>query len=59
MPTIWHEAELIGQKEEAKGTNRFWFRILEDTPLHYEAGQFLTFDLPTGDKGLSDGDPIA
>ena len=50
MPTIWHEAELIGQKEEAKGTNRFWFRILEDTPLHYEAGQFLTFDLPTGDK---------
>ncbi len=50
MTTNWHEAEFIGQKEETKGTNRFWLKVLSDNPVPYEAGQFFTFDLPTGEK---------
>ncbi|NOT37847.1 MAG: FAD-dependent oxidoreductase [Saprospiraceae bacterium] len=50
--TQWYDAELIGSREETKGTNRFWFKILHDKPLDYQAGQFFTFDLPTGEKRL-------
>lgn len=50
MSTTWLEAELIGQKEEIKGTNRFWLRILADSVVRYDAGQFFTFDFPTGEK---------
>ncbi|MCC6817175.1 MAG: FAD-dependent oxidoreductase [Saprospiraceae bacterium] len=52
MITTWYEAELIGSKEETKGTNRFWFRINSEQPVEYEAGQFFTFDLPIGEKRL-------
>lgn len=50
MSTIWYEAEFIGQKEEIRGTNRFWFRIDSTSPVEYTAGQFFTFDFPIGSK---------
>lgn len=50
MLTNWHEAELIGQKQETKGTNRFWFRVTSSEIIEYLAGQFYTFDLPIGEK---------
>lgn len=50
--TQWYDVEFIGSREETKGTNRFWFKILHDSPLEYESGQFFTFDLPTGEKRL-------
>lgn len=46
----WYEAELIGQKAESPTVRRFWFKLKTEEPLSYRAGQFLTFDLPTGDK---------
>lgn len=50
MPTEWFDLEFIGQKVEVSGTNRFWFRKVDAEPLHYLPGQFLVFDLPTGEK---------
>lgn len=47
---MWNEAEFIGQKKEVQGTNRFWFKLKSETPVEYKAGQFLTFDLPMGEK---------
>lgn len=46
----WYEAELIGQKAESPTVRRFWFKLKTEEPLPYQAGQFLTFDLPTGEK---------
>ncbi|MEP7196787.1 MAG: FAD-dependent oxidoreductase [Saprospiraceae bacterium] len=52
MTAIWHQAELIGQRQETQGTNRFWFKILSDDIIEYAAGQFFTFDLPLGEKRI-------
>ncbi|HRI01328.1 MAG TPA: FAD-dependent oxidoreductase [Saprospiraceae bacterium] len=52
MAVSWYDAELIGQKVEATGINRFWFQIKSDVPLSYDPGQFFTLDLPIGEKRI-------
>ncbi|MBK9271250.1 MAG: FAD-dependent oxidoreductase [Saprospiraceae bacterium] len=49
---IWHEATFIGQKALSPTTRKFWFKLNSEVPIEYQAGQFFTFDLPTGSKRL-------
>ncbi|MDQ3142106.1 MAG: FAD-dependent oxidoreductase [Bacteroidota bacterium] len=50
--TNWYNAEFIGQKVEATDTNRFWFKVQSESVFDYQAGQFITFDLPLGEKRM-------
>lgn len=52
MPTIWYDS--IVQKIEPASPNvkRFWLEMPAEQPLDFKAGQFITMDLPIGDKRL-------
>lgn len=51
MPSaIWYPLQLDKIIHETEFTRRFIFRIESDSLFEYEAGQFLTCDLPIGEK---------
>jgi CDP-4-dehydro-6-deoxyglucose reductase len=49
-PVTWYPLHLIKILKETKTTWRFIFDIELDGPFNYKPGQFLTCDLPTGEK---------
>lgn len=49
-PAIWYPLYLDKIIHETEFTRRFLFRIESESPFEYQAGQFLTCDLPIGDK---------
>jgi len=49
-PVVWYPLHLNKIIQETENTRRFLFRIESDIPIKYEAGQFLTCDLPIGEK---------
>jgi ferredoxin-NADP reductase len=49
MPT-WYDTPITRIESAAPGVRRFW--IERPAEVHFEAGQFVTFDLPIGDKRL-------
>lgn len=51
MPTVWYETEVIRLEDAGSRIRRFWLRLPEGG-LPYRAGQFVTFDLPVGEKRL-------
>jgi ferredoxin-NADP reductase len=52
MPTIWYESVVTRIAIEAPNVRRFWIQTPEIAQHDFRAGQFLTFDLPIGDKRL-------
>jgi NAD(P)H-flavin reductase len=51
MPT-WYAAELIGIEEVAPDVRLFTIRVPELSVFDFRPGQFVTFDLPIGEKRL-------
>jgi CDP-4-dehydro-6-deoxyglucose reductase len=52
MPTIWYDATISKIEPAAPNVRRFWLQMPDDQRLHFEAGQFITMDLPIGEKRL-------
>lgn len=53
MPTTWYDAQITKIVDESPNTRRFWLEIPAATEgFHFLPGQFITLDLPLGDKRL-------
>lgn len=52
MPTVWYNAAVSRIETAAPNVRRFWLQIPENQFLDFEAGQFITLDLPIGEKRL-------
>ncbi|MCB0520137.1 MAG: FAD-dependent oxidoreductase [Lewinellaceae bacterium] len=50
MPTKWYDSKVIRIKDETPTTKRFWLKIEDEEIFDFKAGQFVTMDLPIGDK---------
>ncbi|MCB0619834.1 MAG: hypothetical protein KDC43_14400 [Saprospiraceae bacterium] len=52
MPWKWYDSQVIRIEDESPNTKRFWVEISGDEPLDFQAGQFVTMDLPIHEKRL-------
>lgn len=52
MPTIWYQGNIQKIALAAPNVKRFWIEIPELETFHFQAGQFITLDLPLGEKRL-------
>lgn len=52
MPTIWYEARVSRTEDMTPQVRRFFLQLPEGKPPAFEAGQFITLDLPIGEKRL-------
>ncbi len=52
MPRTWHKARLIHWEQAGPRVRRFWIQAHHLDSFDYQAGQFITFDLPTGEKRI-------
>ena len=50
MPAIWHEASVIHIQQASPTTKRFWLSVDNHSEFQFQPGQFITLDLPTGEK---------
>ncbi len=50
MATIWFDSKIIRIKDESPTTKRFWLQVEGTEPFDFKAGQFVTMDLPIGEK---------
>lgn len=50
MKTIWHEAQVVAIDQISDTKLVCTMRQSDDQPFQWEAGQFITMDLPLGDK---------
>ncbi len=48
----WYDSEIIKIENETESTRRFWVKVLGDEPILFQAGQFVTMDLPISEKRL-------
>src|ERR1700730_12992217 len=46
----WRKAIITKIEDEASNTKRFWLKVPELEQFDFEAGQFITFDLPIHEK---------
>jgi ferredoxin-NADP reductase len=46
----WYNSKVIKIMEESPGTKRIWVEVPEVETIDFEAGQFVTMDLPVSDK---------
>lgn len=53
MPVTWYDATVVRLEDASPRVRRFWLQR-QDTadPLPFRAGQFITLDLPVGEKRL-------
>ncbi len=49
-PLTWQKAEVISIVQETKQTRRFRLKLLNQERFDFEPGQFVTLDLPIGEK---------
>ena len=52
MPWKWYDSKVIRIEEETPQTRRLWVEIIGEEAFNFEAGQFVTMDLPISDKRL-------
>jgi len=52
MPVTWYERPITRIENTAPNVRRFWLEAPEDADFVFKAGQFVTLDLPIGDKRL-------
>ncbi|HHM20857.1 MAG TPA: FAD-dependent oxidoreductase [Bacteroidetes bacterium] len=50
MPPPWYNSKIIKIEDQAPGTRRFWVEIEGVDHFEFKPGQFVTMDLPTGEK---------
>ena len=48
--TTWYDSKIIRIEQESGHTRRFWIQIASEEIFHFEAGQFVTMDLPISDR---------
>jgi ferredoxin-NADP reductase len=48
----WYDSEIIKIENETNSTKRIWVKVLGDEPITFQAGQFVTMDLPISEKRL-------
>jgi ferredoxin-NADP reductase len=48
----WHDSQIIDIQQQSPNTRLFKLAINGDAPLHFQAGQFVTMDLPISEKRL-------
>jgi len=46
----WYDSKVLKIIEESPTTRRFWVEAINEEPIIYKAGQFVTMDLPISDK---------
>ncbi len=51
--TTWYDASVIRIEQETPSTRRYWLEVSDVADFIFKAGQFVTFDLPIGDKRLA------
>lgn len=52
MPRKWYDAEVIAIDDLAPKVKSFKLKIADEEVFDFKAGQFIVFDLPTGEKRL-------
>jgi ferredoxin-NADP reductase len=52
MPITWYDSIITRIETMAPNIRRFWVEVPVDGPFEFQAGQFVTMDLPIGDKRL-------
>ena len=52
MAWKWYDSEIIKIEQESSTTRRFWVKIPKVEQIEFEAGQFVTMDLPIHEKRL-------
>jgi len=53
MTTLWYDAKVINILNHSDRIKSFFLKIESDQIISFTPGQFLTFDLPIGDKRLA------
>jgi CDP-4-dehydro-6-deoxyglucose reductase len=48
--TKWYDSQVLRVEDASPTTKRFWLKIENEEPFHFKAGQFVTMDLPVGEK---------
>ncbi len=48
----WYNSHIVRIENETPTTKRLWVKVETDEPLQYQAGQFVTMDLPISEKRL-------
>lgn len=48
----WYQAKLIKSQDRSETTKSFWFEIDQSVEFDFTPGQFITLDLPIGEKRL-------
>lgn len=51
MPTKWYELPVVTIKDESPTVKRYWIDLAQET-IDFKPGQFITIDLPIGEKRL-------
>lgn len=52
MAWKWYDSKIIKVEQESSTTRRFWVEVEEVDQIDFEAGQFVTMDLPIHEKRL-------
>jgi CDP-4-dehydro-6-deoxyglucose reductase len=52
MPTTWYDSKVTQISSEAPNVRRFWVEVPGYERFSFQAGQFVTMDLPIGEKRL-------
>ena len=53
MGRKWYDSEIVKIEEQTPTTRRFWLQLpAQEEPFAFRAGQFITMDLPIGQKRL-------
>ncbi len=50
MPWKWYDSTVVKIEDQSANTRRFWLEVPEN--IHFQAGQFVTMDLPIHEKRL-------
>ena len=50
MPTTWYDSKVIKIENQSPTTKRFWVEVEGVDSFDFKAGQFVTMDLPLGEK---------
>jgi len=50
MATTWYDSKVIRIEDESPTTKRFWLKIDSTETFDFTAGQFVTMDLPIGER---------
>ncbi|MEL6922674.1 MAG: FAD-binding oxidoreductase [Bacteroidota bacterium] len=52
MPWKWYDSKVIKIEDETPTTKRFWVEVPKGEKIDFQAGQFVTMDLPINEKRL-------